>query len=170
MKHFNISCITACLLAIALPMPSSAQTMPLPGKWDFSTKFFVFDDETQLYQPFMMQNGDHDTHTRCLDAEFFRRSAFHTPRFYSVHQDRPGQQCTVSKEEQNGSSITWRQLCTGPNQSTVDERQHISVQSDDVAIESQNVSIDKLSNRPDNVMKTKLLIKYKRVGDCDKTP
>lgn len=163
MKHLKIIVVGAFLLALVLPTSSSAQSEPLPGKWEKSFDGFVFDDKTKTYG-LMVGSKDID----CLSEAYFQEKSFHVPKFMAQEHAQQGRRCVVSNEGQSGSTTTWRQVCTDPNKATEDERWLISISSDELELEHKMVSKKRYASDPDWEARSKQVIKLKRIGECDK--
>jgi hypothetical protein len=166
MKISQITAAAAYLLALAWPVNATAQNVPLPGKWEMVNTFFVFDDSTKAYQPFMVQGGDDAARSGCFDANYFAMEAFTKPMFVTKQDERPGLQCVISDEGLSDSTRTWRQVCTDPEGLIEDDLYSISLTSTAIAIESHHVS--KSSSSSGLIFrKSKGITKFKRLGNCD---
>lgn len=170
MKHTKIKGIVAFFLAHALLASASAQAEPLPGIWDRGAAVFVFDEKTKDYVLFSLQSHDNDIVTECLSAAYFQKLSFHQPKFFVKEKDQSGRRCVVSNEVRSGSTTMWRQVCTDPNGSTEDERQLISISSDELSLEGDYVETSRRPNSSDWEIKNKTATKFWRIGECDEAP
>ncbi len=167
MKFSKTTSFATCLLALILPMHSSAQTVPLPGQWDVTNTALVFDEATQAFQPFMVQRGDSDTRSECLDAAYFQRMALDKPYFVTQQNDRPGLQCVVTNEAGTDSTNVWRQVCTDQDGFIEEGRYAVSLLSNAIEIESYSASKLPVSRGSKSTRQSKVFMRFKRTGDCN---
>jgi hypothetical protein len=151
-------------------MHSAAQVVPLPGKWEVTPTFFVFDDTTQAYEPFMVQSGDHNTRAECLDAAYFEKKSFDKPQFATNQSTSPELRCVVTNEGVKVSTTVWRQICTDPKEFIEEEKYAVSLLKDAIEIENYSASKSPTSGGSKFMRQSKAIIKLKRIGDCDKAP
>lgn len=151
------------LFSCVLPTSSSAQSKPLPGKWEKKFTGFGFDEKTKTYLP-MVDSKE----TECLSEAYFQEKSFHVPNFAAQESERQGRRCVVSNEGPSGSTKTWRQVCTDTNGSTEDERWVISISSDELALEHDTLATKRLDSGIGLEAKSKQVIWLKRIGECDK--
>lgn len=170
MERSKILVGVTLLATLVLSLPSSAQSEPMPGKWEKRFSAFAFDDKTKSYVPFALQFQDNDIVTECLSEAYFREKSFHVPKFHAQEHGLQGRRCVVSNEGQSGSTTTWRQVCTDPNGSTEDERWVILISSNEVALERNSVTTRRHASSADSEERNKQVITLKRIGECDEAP